>query len=95
MRAVYYRRVSPTNTVETGAVLYCRVIEEVWKQKPRQTVVVLYWGARSNAALGILAGMCSIVYIAVVHFPFTFVGGDDFCRFPIQVFIYRFDYHLK
>ena len=52
-------------------------------------------GARSNAALGILAGMFSIVYIAVVHFLFTFVGGDDFCRFPIQVFIYRFDYHLK
>ena len=37
-------------------------------------------GARSNAALGILAGMFSIVYnyIAVVHFLFTFVGGDDF-----------------
>ena len=62
-------------------------IEEVWKQKPRQTVVVLHWGARSNAALGILAGMCSIVYIAVVHFLFTFVEGDDFCRFTIQVFI--------
>ena len=29
--------------------------EEVWKQKPRQTLVVLYWGARWNAAMGILA----------------------------------------
>ena len=33
---------------------YAYSIEEVWKQKPRQTVVVsLYWGARSIAALGI------------------------------------------
>ena len=29
-------------------------IEEGWRQKPRQTVVVLEWGARSNAALRIL-----------------------------------------
>ena len=28
-------------------------IEEEWRQKPRQNVVVLEWGARSNAALGI------------------------------------------
>ena len=50
-------------------------IEEGWRQKLRQNVVVLEWGARSNAALGILVWLCSIVYIAVVHFPFTFVGG--------------------
>ena len=31
-----------------------------------------------------VAGMCSIVYTAVVHFPFTFVGGVDFCRFAIS-----------
>ena len=29
-------------------------IEEGWRQKPRQNVVVLEWGARSNAALRIL-----------------------------------------
>ena len=29
-------------------------IEEGWRQKLRQNVVVLEWGARSNAALGIL-----------------------------------------
>ena len=29
-----------------------KIIEEVWKQKPKQTVIVSYWGARSNAALG-------------------------------------------
>ena len=29
-------------------------IEEEWRQKLRQNVVVLEWGARSNAALGIL-----------------------------------------
>ena len=29
------------------------IIEEGWRQKARQNVVVFEWGARSNAALGI------------------------------------------
>ena len=29
-------------------------IEEGWRQKLRQNVIVLVWGARLNAALGIL-----------------------------------------
>ena len=38
-----------------------------------------FWnGARWNAALGILVWLCSIVYVAVVHFPFTLVGGGWF-----------------
>ena len=39
-------------TDSTGLLLYA--IEEGWRQKLRQNVVVLEWGARSNAALGIL-----------------------------------------
>ena len=37
--------------LDRGKWLIKKTIEEVWKQKPRQTVIVLYWGARSNAAL--------------------------------------------
>ena len=47
-----------------------RIIEEGWRQKPRQNVVVLEWGARSNAALRILVWSCSIVYI-----PSLLLGG--------------------
>ena len=39
--------------------------------------------------LEILVWKCSIVYIGVVHFPFTFVGGDVLCRFLFWVFIQK------
>ena len=63
------------NSASCVQQLLLTTIEKGWRQKLRQNVVVLEWGARSNAALGILVWLCSIVYIAVVHFPFTFVGG--------------------
>ena len=41
--------------VLTAVTTHCSgSIEEGWRQKPRQNVVVLEWGARSNAALRIL-----------------------------------------
>ena len=64
-------------------------IEEGSIQKARQTVVVLDWGARSNAALGNfgLKMKHRVLYIAVVQFLFTFVGVAFYvCRFVFQVF---------
>ena len=79
-------------TTATGTVLCekTQCIEEGSIQKTRQTVVVLDWGARSNAALGIFGvKVYSIVYIAVVQFSFTFVGVmfyvDLYFKFLIHI----------
>ena len=64
-------------------------IEEGSIQKTRQTVVVLDWGARSNAALGIFGvKVYSIVYIAVVQFSFTFVGVMFYVDLPFKFLIH-------
>ena len=49
-------------------------IEEGWRQKARQNVVVLDWGARWNATLEIFG---VIVNIAVVQFPLLLFGGGE------------------
>ena len=53
-------------------------------------------GGKIESALGFLSVKCSIVYIAVVQFPFTFVGvtfyADFYIKFLIQM---RFNCHKK
>ena len=62
-------------------------IEEGSIQKARQTVVVLDWGARSNAALGffgVKVKQC-VQYRAVV-LSLYFCWADVLCRFVFKVF---------
>ena len=65
-------------------------IEEVFKQKARQTVVVSVWGARWNAALGMFGlyvrycvhSCCTITF----SLCFFWGGWGDFlCKFVLQV----------
>ena len=64
-------------------------IEEVFKQKARQTVVVSVWGARSNAALGMFGLHVRYCVDCCCTFSLCFFlggGGSDFlCRFVFQV----------
>ena len=62
-------------------------IEEGSIQKARQTVVVLDWGARSNAALGIFGVKVKqcVQYRAVV-LSLYFCWADVLCRFVFKVF---------
>ena len=72
----------PETNADTIAITQSVVIiEEGSIQKTRQTVVVLDWGARSNAALGIFGvKVYSIVYIAVVQFSFTVYTHTQYGR---------------
>ena len=50
-------------------------IEEVWRQKARQNVGVLDWGARSNATLEIFGVIVYHCVHSCCTFSFTLVGG--------------------
>ena len=60
-----------------------------------QTVVVSVWGARSNAALGIVGLNVRYCVHSVVHFPFTFVRGEGMFYVDLYFkFKDRFNYFI-
>ena len=63
-----------------------RGIEEGSIQKTRQTVVVLDWGARSNAALGIFGVKVQHCVHSCCTVFLYFCWGDVLCRFVFQIF---------